>query len=507
MPSSGDRLADRYRIVAPLGAGGMATVHRAVDERLEREVALKILLPNHAADPALAARFEREARAMATAAHPGVVAVFDVDPGNPSAGREPFFVMELCSGGSLASRLTDGRRLSPDELVPILVSVADGLDGLHRSGLVHRDVKPSNILFAADRAKLGDLGLAQMEVDAGAGGLTAPGTAVGTLGYLAPELLRGERAGPAADVYALATVAYLALTGRLPRSATSVAELVSGSGSVPALVSTAHPELGTSFDQAIAAGLAPNPQDRPDALSFSSALTTALGRWARSGRPGLGTTGDMAVAAFQPRGDGPTDDATTAMALPMAATAAVPLARQSIEPAARPRNPSRSRARPGWVGPAAAFVAILLAVAIVGPRLVDMVGPAGALPGSGTPSIRPSRSPAASSSASLPPSPSPSAARSPSPSVDPARGAIDAVDAAITRARGGPDGLKGKEANDLQSLAARVRADLDGGDRTKALKDARALDDRIRRDADHLRDDDAARLKAASSDLLRALGG
>src|SRR5688500_12519922 len=108
MPAPGAVLAGRYRVVAPPGAGGMAAVHRAVDERLGRDVAVKILLPNHAGNPILATRFEREARSLAAAAHPGVVAVFDVDPGDPAAGIEPFFVMELCPGGSLADRLVDG---------------------------------------------------------------------------------------------------------------------------------------------------------------------------------------------------------------------------------------------------------------------------------------------------------------------------------------------------------------------------------------------------------------
>ena len=127
MPAPGDVLADRYRIGALLGAGGMATVHRAHDERLRRDVAVKVLSPNLADDPVLARRFEREARAMAAVADPGLVAVFDVDPGDRDAGREPFVVMELCPGGSLADRLGPDRPMAPDELVPILVSVSDAL--------------------------------------------------------------------------------------------------------------------------------------------------------------------------------------------------------------------------------------------------------------------------------------------------------------------------------------------------------------------------------------------
>ena len=175
MPIVGDVLAGRYRIDAPIGAGGMASVYRARDLRLERDVALKVLLPNLAADPALARRFDREARALAAAAHPNVVNVFDVEPGDAATGREPFYVMELCDGGSLAERLAHRGRLPPDEVAPIVAAVADGLADLHRRGFVHRDVKPHNILFAGERPKLADFGLAQPADRSALTALTAVG--------------------------------------------------------------------------------------------------------------------------------------------------------------------------------------------------------------------------------------------------------------------------------------------------------------------------------------------
>src|SRR4051812_18307852 len=239
MPVPGDLLADRYRIGALLGGGGMATVHRGHDERLDRDVAIKVLLPNLANDPAVARRFEREARTMAAVADPGLVAVFDVDPGDPGSGREPFVVMELCPGGSLADRLAPGHAMAPDDLIPILVAVANGLAALHRAGLAHRDVKPSNILFAVDRVKLGDFGLARSETVTEARDLTEPGTAVGTLAYLAPERLRGDPGGPAADIYALATVAHVGQTGTMPRAAGSVRDVVNSASLRPPAVSTA----------------------------------------------------------------------------------------------------------------------------------------------------------------------------------------------------------------------------------------------------------------------------
>ena len=226
MPIVGDVLAERYRIDAPIGVGGMASVYRAADLRLERDVAVKVLLPNLAADPALAQRFEREALALAATSHPSVVKVFDVEPGDPTTGREPFYVMELCDGGSLADRLRTRARLEPDEVVDVIGAVAAGLADLHARGFVHRDVKPHNILFDHERARLADFGLARSEEASELTSLTASGATVGTLAYIAPELLRGDPATPASDVYALGVVAFQGLTGRLPRPATAVAELV-----------------------------------------------------------------------------------------------------------------------------------------------------------------------------------------------------------------------------------------------------------------------------------------
>ena len=508
MPAPGDLLAGRYRIVAPLGSGGMATVHRARDERLDRDVAIKVLLPNHAGDPATAARFEREARSLAGASHQSVVAVFDVDAGDPAAGREPFFVMELCPGGSLAARMTGDRRLSPDELIPVLVSIADGLADLHRRGVVHRDVKPQNILFAADRAKLADFGLALADDNEGLSELTAPGTAVGTITYLAPEVLAGERASTAADVYALGVVAFVGLTGEWPRPAGSMAELVAAAQVPARRASAAAPELGPAFDDVIAAALAPRPADRPDALDLATGLTAALGRWSRDGGVDrrasaamAATAAAAAAAAAAPAGTPPpisADEITTAAALPLGQTARIPI--QSSAAAARPRP---ARASAGALMPAAAILAVVLAAILVLPRLGGLLGAAGS---SGRPpAVATSASPSAGASASQSLVPSPSVASS--PARDPALVALDKVDAAIAAAKGGSDGLKGKEARDLESLAASVRRALTNSDRREALEAARKLDKRVNDLADKIGRDAAARLKSASATLVDALGG
>jgi serine/threonine-protein kinase len=484
MPASGDLLADRYRILAPLGAGGMATVYRAHDERLGREVAVKVLLPNLAGDPVLATRFEREARTLAAAAHPGVVSIFDVDAGDPSSGREPFFVMELCPGGSLADRLVDGQRVSPDELIPTLVSIADGLADLHARGVTHRDVKPSNILFAADRAKLADFGLARADADE-LDDLTSPGTAVGTIAYLAPEVLVGETAGSAADIYALGVAGYVGLTGTNPRPATSLTELVATAGETPPTVSMTAPDLGQAFDNPIAAALDPDPARRPDALDFASSMTAALGSWGRSRPPAVAT----AAAASE---EDVASDATTAVAVP---TLSAPPADASPE-----RHDEPSRRSFGLA--AGTLLAVLAAIAVLA-MLGSMLG---------TGSSAPTTSPVASLLVSPPQSDAPSASATASasppavPSVaDRALAALDAVDAAIS-ATAGKDGLKGKERNDLERLARDVRSALVEGDLDAARTAAAALADQIDKVSKKLDEQRARRLADAASALSDILG-
>jgi len=503
MPVPGERLADRYRIVALLGAGGMATVHRAHDERLDRDVAVKTLLPNLAGDPVLARRFEREARSMAAVADPGLVAVYDVEPGDPATGREPFVVMELCPGGSLADRLGVGRAMAPDDLVPILVAVASAIEALHRAGLVHRDVKPSNVLFAADRVKLGDFGLVRSDT-AEASDLTDPGTAVGTLAYLSPERLRGEAGGPPADIYALGTIAHLGLTGAMPRPTGSLRDAVAAAAFRPPSVSSVAPALGTAFDEAVLRSLAIDPGRRPAALDFGVELSTALGRWRR-------TRGPSTVPAVAAAAGSAIDHADTSAptALDLTPTTALDVGPPHVEPRADADGPARAaRSSTPWIG--AAIVVLAIAAVLLLPRLLGGTAPPGSSPAVGglaSPSF------ASPSGASPSPSTSPSAGLSPSPTVgptatiDPVTARLDDVDAAIAAARGGPDGLKGKQANELAAQAAKVRRDVQAGQRAAALHDARDLDRRARDVGEDLDEARANRLTAATAALVRALGG
>jgi eukaryotic-like serine/threonine-protein kinase len=471
MPIVGDVLAGRYRIDAPLGAGGMASVYRAHDLRLERDVAVKVLLPNLAAEPVLARRFDREARALAAAAHPGVVSVYDVEPGDPATGREPFYVMELCDGGSLADRIAEGGRLDPPELVATITAVAEGLAELHRRGVVHRDVKPHNILFSGGRPKLADFGLARSESAAETTALTAAGTTVGTLAYLAPELLGGAPATAASDVYALAVATFQGLTGQLPRPATSMTDVVE-SRSKPALtVSAVAPDLGTTFDGPIASALSIDPNERPAPEAFSAALTTSL--------DAAGATSAAAV----------TDPAVVAAPVPPAPPrdAVVPPAR---DPAA-PRRASRA-GRPALLA-LATFAVVVAALVLLSSAL---------RPGAGT--GRTTR-PATSAARTVDPTPT----RRPTVTPDPAAPALQAVDrleAAIVAAKGGKDGLKGKDGEDLQRRAEAVRTALERHDYAAAAEAATALRDRIEK-IKELDGSRRARLLGAAQDLEDAIPG
>ena len=296
MPTIGDTLAERYRLDAVIGRGGFASVYRAHDDRLGRDVAVKVLRSDLASDPVIAARFDREARALAAVSHPNVVAVHDVSSGDPDADIPPFLVMELCEDGSLADRLasTATGALPPDLLVPILVDVAAGLDALHARGIVHRDVKPSNVLLSDARARIADLGIAAV----GPSELTATGATLGTLGYLAPEQLAGQNGSPAGDVHGLGAITFLGLTGRLPRPATSVTEVVAASRRPVEPVSAVRPDLGPAFDEPIAASLALDPLARPSAAEVGAMLGVALDAW--SGRPTAGVAADAETLGALP---------------------------------------------------------------------------------------------------------------------------------------------------------------------------------------------------------------
>jgi serine/threonine-protein kinase len=204
-------LAGRYRLTEHIASGGMGDVWRGVDNVLARTVAVKILLPSLVAEPGFAARFRDEARTMATINHPGVVNVYDYG----ADGGVTYLVMEYVEGDALSKTLSQVGRLTPQRTMSLIAQAADALQAAHDKGIVHRDVKPANLLVRPDGTLvLTDFGIARRE--AAASNLTAVGSVLGTASYISPEQASGRGATPLSDVYGLGVVAYQCLAGRRP---------------------------------------------------------------------------------------------------------------------------------------------------------------------------------------------------------------------------------------------------------------------------------------------------
>ena len=256
---SSQEIAGRYRLEGRLGFGGMSTVHLAMDLRLERQVAVKLLAEHLADDPAFVSRFQREAQAAARLIHPNIVQVFD--SGRDQGSDQYFIVMEYIEGSSCAEILRDDGWVEVDEALSIIEQACEGLDYAHRHGVVHRDVKPGNLLRSREgEVKLADFGIAKATEQSS---ITQVGSVLGTAAYLAPEQARGEEAGPSADLYALGVVTYQLISGRLPYEASSLTELAlkqqqEAPPTLDTLVAAVSPELA----DAVAIALALDPRDR-----------------------------------------------------------------------------------------------------------------------------------------------------------------------------------------------------------------------------------------------------
>jgi eukaryotic-like serine/threonine-protein kinase len=266
-------LPDRYRNPELIARGGMGEVFRAEDADLARTVAVKRLSERFADDEAVRGRFTREALAAARLSHaPSTVTIFDV---GEHEGR-PYIVMEYLPGGSLADRLGREGAQPVGRTLAWLEQAAAALDAAHRGGVVHRDVKPANLLLDDDgQVKVADFGVASA---ADLGSYTEAGTVVGTAGYLAPEQARGERAIPASDLYALAVVAFELLTGARPfeRESATAEAMAHVSAPIPP-ASSLNPELPPEVDDTLARGLAKDPAHRFDsAAELVAALREAV---------------------------------------------------------------------------------------------------------------------------------------------------------------------------------------------------------------------------------------
>jgi eukaryotic-like serine/threonine-protein kinase len=272
----------RYQVENVLGGGGMALVYRARDEELDRPVAIKLLADNLAADEAFRKRFLREARLAAQLAHPNVVQVYD----SGEADGRPYIVMEYVEGETLADLLARRGRLPPAEAVELALQVCSGLEHAHRAGLVHRDIKPQNLLIRADgTVKITDFGIAR---SAHGTRLTETGSVLGTASYLAPEQAAGEEVTPAADVYAVGVVLYELLAGRTPRTPETLTQLVlrGEEQPIPPLRELA-PEVPAELEDVVMRCLARIPEYRPPSAGALGADLTA-------------TSGELPTAALGP---------------------------------------------------------------------------------------------------------------------------------------------------------------------------------------------------------------
>jgi serine/threonine protein kinase len=270
--SGGTRLGP-YEIQAPIGAGGMGEVYRARDTRLERTVAVKVLPSHLSSSQEVRQRFEREAKTISQLSHPHICALYDV--GNQD-GLE-FLVMEYLEGETLSDRLVKGP-LAFDQVLRYGLEIAGALDKAHRQGIVHRDLKPGNVMLTKSGVKILDFGLAKAVAPAAARSgvsltslptqqpraeLTAEGTILGTLQYMAPEQLEGREADGRTDIFAFGAVLYEMATGRKAFSGKSQASLISSiMGSEPTSVSTVAPMTPPAFDRVVRTCLAKDPDDR-----------------------------------------------------------------------------------------------------------------------------------------------------------------------------------------------------------------------------------------------------
>jgi serine/threonine-protein kinase len=323
-----------YRIVEPLGRGGMASVYKAYEAALDRYVALKVLPGEFLHDETFAERFRREAKVVARLEHPNIIPIhaFGIE------GGIPWMAMRLISGGALSSLLRGGR-LTHERIITILRGAADALDYAHGKGVVHRDVKPQNILLdEAERVYLADFGIAKMVE--GSGALTQTGMITGTPQYMAPEQATGQPVDQRVDIYALGVVAYEMLTGRVPFAAdTPVAVLMKHvTEPMPIPPASTVPE---PLVRALLKGMAKKPEER-----WSSA-----GAFVRALEQGLAEVPTASV--------------------PVAATATVPAPALRPAPTMPPPGPTTRRtAAPApssaGVGRALAILAAIVAVGAVG---------------------------------------------------------------------------------------------------------------------------------------------
>jgi eukaryotic-like serine/threonine-protein kinase len=354
-------LLDRYEVGRLLGAGGMAEVYEGRDRLLARRVAIKVPLSQHAHDPDFAHRFRREAQAAASLSHPGVVAVYDTGSENGTH----FIVMEYVDGRTLKDVIRAEAPLYPDRAAEITADVCSALAAAHARGMVHRDVKPANIMLMPDgRVKLMDLGIARV---AASETLTQTAAMLGTAQYLSPEQAQGQEVDYRSDLYALGCCLYEMLAGTVPfRGATPVAIAYRQVREDPAPPRLLNPDIPPSLEAVCLKAMAKRPEDRyQTAAEFRADLERVrAGQRVAAGPAGAGTaTAAMATTTLSPLAGYPggAGDGTSAM------TGTVTAGR-----AARHAGPPPGRRRWWlWVLVPLGVVALAVGVAFTVSRLVD----------------------------------------------------------------------------------------------------------------------------------------
>jgi eukaryotic-like serine/threonine-protein kinase len=358
------QIASRYEIERRLGAGGMSTVFLATDSVLERAVAVKLLAEHLADDEDFVARFRREALAAARLQHPNIVQVFD--SGQDPESHRHYIVMEYVEGPSAADLLREYRELDIEQTVAIVRDACHGLDYAHRAGVVHRDVKPGNLLLAEETGitKLADFGIAKAAEQTR---ITQVGSVLGTAAYLSPEQARGEEAGPASDIYSLGVCTYQFLTGRLPHEYSSLTELaLKQQQEVVAPIREFRPEVPAELDEAIRLCLERDPGSRyRSALELAQAIEAGVHGQATDAtrRLALSDTGTDATRAL---------DATSATRAMPRTSYAPPAYSEPTAPPPRRRDDREAR-RAARRRRMASFFALLLVLAAIAAVAVAVI--------------------------------------------------------------------------------------------------------------------------------------
>ncbi len=361
--SAPQEIAGRYELGDRLGFGGMSTVHLAFDRRLERQVAVKLLAEHLADDEAFVFRFRREALSAARLQHPNIVQVFD--SGQDPESERHYIVMEYVDGPSAADMLRERKQLEIDETSRLVRDACHGLDYAHRAGVVHRDVKPGNLLFAEEMGitKLADFGIAKAAEQTR---ITQVGSVLGTAAYLSPEQARGDEAGPASDIYSLGVCAYQFLTGRLPHEYASLTELALKQQQDPVAPLTDYrPEAPPELDEAVRHALDRDPSARySSALEMAEAIEAGLHGEATEATQALDDTAATRAMSRTTIGPTPTRVHQTAPPSPVTEARARRGEREAAQRAARRRR----------FGTFLALLAAIAAIAVVAIALLSSSG-------------------------------------------------------------------------------------------------------------------------------------